>query len=218
MHLSRLRSSPLGLRLSSEAVIPTDLLLSAYTSGWFPMAVEPGEIRWYSPDPRGIIPLDTFHVPRRLERVLRSDRFDVRVDTAFAAVIAECADRRGPDDGSWIDDEIVESYCALHEQGHAHSVEVWQEARLVGGLYGVAVGGAFFGESMFHRVSDASKVALVSLVERLRARGYVLLDTQWATEHLERFGAIEVPRRRYLRMLDAALRVQARFDDRSAGL
>ncbi len=177
------------------------------------MAAEPGEIRWYSPDPRGIIPLDTFHVPKRLQRVLRSGRFDIRLNTAFRSVIRECANRRDGDEGSWIDHEIVESYCALHEQGYAHSLEVWQESRLVGGLYGVAVGGAFFGESMFHRVSDASKVALVSLVERLRARGYVLLDTQWVTEHLEQFGAIEIPRRRYLRMLDAALRVRATFVD-----
>jgi leucyl/phenylalanyl-tRNA--protein transferase len=178
------------------------------------MAVEPGDIRWYSPDPRGIIPLETFHVPKRLQRVVRSGRFDVRFDSVFRAVITECAERHD-DGGSWIDDEIVESYCALHEEGYAHSVEVWHEARLVGGLYGVALGGAFFGESMFHRVSDASKVALVSLVERLRARGYALLDTQWITEHLEQFGAIEIPRRRYLRMLDSALRVRASFVDPS---
>ena len=196
-------------------MIPTDLLLSAYTSGWFPMAVEPGEIRWYSPDPRGIIPLDAFHVPKRLQRVMRSGRFEVRVNTDFRQVIRECAENRGGDDeGSWIDEEIIESYCALHDEGHAHSVETWQGARMVGGLYGVAVGGAFFGESMFHRVSDASKVALAALVERLASRGFVLLDTQWVTEHLEQFGAIEIPRRRYLRMLDAALRVQARFPDR----
>ena len=177
------------------------------------MAVEPGEIRWYSPDPRGIIPIDTFHTPKRLQRVLRSGRFDIRLNTAFRSVIRECADRHESDEGSWIDDEIVQTYCTLHEQGYAHSLEVWQETRLVGGLYGVAVGGAFFGESMFHRVTDASKVALVSLVERLRSRGYVLLDTQWVTEHLEQFGAIEIPRRRYLRMLDAALRVRASFVD-----
>ena len=177
------------------------------------MAVEPGEIRWYSPDPRGIIPLDTFHAPKRLQRVLRSGCFDVRVDTDFRGVIMACAEIRDDDDGSWIDDEIVESYCTLHANGFAHSVETWQDGRLVGGLYGVAVGGAFFGESMFHRVSDASKVALAALVDRLRTRGYVLLDTQWATEHLEQFGAIEIPRRQYLRMLDAALRVQASFVD-----
>lgn len=178
------------------------------------MAVEPGEIRWYSPDPRGIIPLDAFHVPRRLQRVVRSGRFDVRVDSDFRQVIRECSESRGGgDEGSWIDDEILESYCVLHDEGHAHSVEAWQGGRMVGGLYGVAVGGAFFGESMFHRASDASKIALAALVDRLRGRGYVLLDTQWVTEHLEQFGAIEIPRRRYLRMLDAALRVRATFRD-----
>ena len=193
-------------------MIPTDLLVSAYASGWFPMAVEPGEIRWYSPDPRGVIPLDTFHAPRRLARLMRQGRFEIRVDTDFPAVIRACAERQDTD-GSWIDSEILESYCALHQRGLAHSVEVWQDGSLVGGLYGVALNGAFFGESMFHRVSDASKVALVALVERLRARGYVLLDTQWVTEHLAQFGAVEIPRRRYLRLLDAAMGVHARFAD-----
>jgi leucyl/phenylalanyl-tRNA---protein transferase len=191
-------------------VIAADLLVSAYTSGWFPMAVEPGAIRWYSPDPRGIIPLDAFHAPRRLERIVRHGRFEVRVDSDFGAVIRACADRHD-DEGSWIDDEIVESYCALHAAGMAHSVETWQEGALVGGLYGVALGGAFFGESMFHRVTDASKVALVALVERLRARGYRLLDTQWVTEHLAQFGAVEVSRRRYLRLLHEALRIDVSF-------
>jgi leucyl/phenylalanyl-tRNA--protein transferase len=191
-------------------VIAVDLLVSAYTSGWFPMAVEPGAIRWYSPDPRGIIPLDAFHAPKRLERIVRQGRFEVRVDSDFAAVILACADRHD-DEGSWIDDEIVESYCALHAAGIAHSVETWQEGALVGGLYGVALGGAFFGESMFHRVTDASKVALVALVERLRARGYRLLDTQWVTDHLSQFGAVEVSRRRYLRLLHEALKIKATF-------
>ena len=193
-------------------MIPSNLLVSAYASGWFPMAVEPGEIRWYSPDPRGIIPLETFHAPRRLARLVRQQRFEIRIDTDFAAVIRACAERRD-EEGSWIDAEIFESYCALHQQGLAHSVETWQEGQLVGGLYGVALNGAFFGESMFHRVTDASKVAMVALVERLRARGFVLLDTQWVTEHLTQFGAIEIPRRRYLRLLDAAMRVEARFTD-----
>ena len=191
-------------------MIAVDALLSAYTSGWFPMAVAPGDIRWYSPDPRGIIPLDTFHVSRRLARSLKQSRFEIRVDTTFRAVIEACAAREDAD-GDWIDDEIIESYCALHEQGFAHSVETWQDGALVGGLYGVAIKGAFFGESMFHRVDDASKVALAALVNRLRARGYTLLDTQWVTGHLAQFGAIEIPRRRYLRMLDEALTIETSF-------
>jgi leucyl/phenylalanyl-tRNA--protein transferase len=192
-------------------MIPADALLTAYADGWFPMAIAPGEIRWYSPDPRGIIPLDTFHVPSRLARTLRRDPFDIRIDTAFEAVIRACAARED-EDGNWIDAEIIESYTALHARGFAHSVETWREGRLVGGLYGVSLGGAFFGESMFHHVTDASKAALVALVARLRARGFALLDTQWVTEHLRQFGAIEVPRRRYLRLLDRALEVSASFD------
>lgn len=171
------------------------------------MAVEPGEIRWYSPDPRGIIPLDGFHASRRLARLVRQGRFAIRVDTDFQAVIRACAERQD-EDGTWIDDEILDSYCSLHDRGLAHSIETWQDDQLVGGLYGVAIGGAFFGESMFHRATDASKVALVALVERLRARGFVLLDTQWLTDHLTQFGAIEIPRRRYLRLLEAALTVE----------
>jgi leucyl/phenylalanyl-tRNA--protein transferase len=191
-------------------VIQPQTLLDAYASGWFPMAVTPGDIRWYSPDPRGIIPLDTFHVSRRLARVIRAGRFEIRVDSAFEEVIVACSQR--PDsDGNWIDREIIDSYCNLHALGHAHSVEAWQEGALVGGLYGVALGGAFFGESMFHRTQDASKAALVALVERLRTRGYVLLDTQWVTDHLVQFGAIEIPRRRYLRLLDGALGIAAVF-------
>jgi len=192
------------MRRPRPSVIPADLLVSAYTQGWFPMAGEDGVIRWYSPDPRGILPLDAFHVPARLARVVRSGRFEIHVDRSFGEVIRACATaRRDPDDpGSWISDEIAESYLALHEQGIAHSVEAWYDGRLAGGLYGVAIGGAFFGESMFHRAKDASKVALVALVERLRARGYTLLDTQWVTEHLEQFGAREVHRSEYLRLLD----------------
>ncbi len=163
-------------------MIPTDLLVSAYASGWFPMAVE-GDIRWFSPDPRGILPIESFHVPQRLSRVFRQGVFRIEIDRAFADVMQACAaDERDPDDpGSWISEEIIESYVALHERGFAHSVEAWQDDRLVGGLYGVALRGAFFGESMFYRATDASKVALVALVERLRSRGYVLLDTQWVT-------------------------------------
>ena len=194
-------------------MIPSELLVSAYTSGWFPMAVDPGEIRWYSPDPRGIIPLEAFHVPARLARLVRAGRFRIEIDRDFESVIRACAEaeRRDGDPGTWIDGEIIESYCALHRAGLAHSVEARQDGRLVGGLYGVALGGAFFGESMFHRATDASKVALVALVERLRARGYQLLDLQWVTPHLEQFGAIEIPRRTYLKMLEEAVTIDVEF-------
>jgi leucyl/phenylalanyl-tRNA--protein transferase len=163
------------------------------------MAGDDGVIRWYSPDPRGIIPLEGFHLPSRLARVVRKGGFEIRIE------------RGGGDPGSWISEEIVGSYVALHEAGIAHSVETWRDGKLAGGLYGVAIGGAFFGESMFHRATDASKVALVALVERLRSRGYRLLDTQWVTEHLEQFGAIEVPRTRYLELLSESLRSSCEF-------
>lgn len=191
-------------------MIPLDMLLSAYASGWFPMAVDGGEIRWFSPDPRGIIPLDGFHVSARLGRLVRRRVFRVAIDTAFEAVIRACAaaERDYDDPGTWISDDIIESYAALHERGFAHSVETWRGDRLVGGLYGVALRGAFFGESMFHRETDASKIALVALVERLRACGFVLLDTQWVTPHLAQFGAIEIPRGEYLERLAAALAVE----------
>jgi leucyl/phenylalanyl-tRNA--protein transferase len=194
-------------------MLPVDLLVSAYASGWFPMAVGDGDIRWFSPDPRGVIPLDDFHIPRRLSRVLRAGSFQIEVNRDFEAVIRACAlaERDRDDAGTWIDEEIFESYRALHHSGYAHSVEVWKGGRLAGGLYGVALGGAFFGESMFHHVADASKVALVALVDRLRTRGFTLLDTQWTTPHLEQFGAIEIPRARYLRMLDGALELDCSF-------
>jgi leucyl/phenylalanyl-tRNA---protein transferase len=178
------------------------------------MAVEGGDIRWFSPDPRAIIPLDRFHVPRRLARVLRQQMFRVEIDRAFKRVIRACADaeRDTDDPGTWISEEIVESYCMLHEHGLAHSVETWRDDLLVGGLYGVALAGAFFGESMFHHESNASKVALASLVERLRSRGYVLLDTQWITPHLAQFGAVEIPRRAYLQRLAAAMRLEREFN------
>ena len=199
-------------------MIPADLLLAAYASGWFPMADDEGRVAWYSPDPRGVIPLDRFHAPARLRRTVRQGTFRVEVDRAFEQVIRACAEaeRDGTDHGTWISEEIVETYCALHANGHAHSVETWDGDRLVGGLYGVALGGAFFGESMFHRATDASKVALVALVDRLVSRGFVLLDTQWVTDHLKQFGAIEIPRSRYLRQLQAALRVEARFREEGA--
>ena len=195
-------------------MIPTELLLAAYASGWFPMADDEGVISWYSPDPRGIMPIQTFHVPSRLQRVIRKGAVQVEIDTAFEAVMRACAEaeREPGDSGTWISEEIIESYCALHIQGLAHSVEVRQNGALVGGLYGVALGGAFFGESMFHRVTDASKVALVALIERLRSRGFLLLDTQWVTAHLQQFGAIEIPRPEYLRLLEESLKLDVSFD------
>ena len=167
------------------------------------MGLEDGEIGWFSPDPRGILPLDAIHVPHRLARVVRSGHFEVSVNRDFAGVMAACADRR--EEGTWINDDVFDCYTALHRLRLAHSVEVWRDRRLVGGLYGVHLGGAFFGESMFHRVTDASKVALMALVDRLQRRGFLLLDVQWVTPHLRRFGAIEIPRREYLERLDAAL-------------
>lgn len=187
-------------------MLPVDLLVSAYASGWFPMAMSDGDIRWFSPDPRGILPLDTFHVSRRLARVVRGGGFRIEIDRDFEGVVRACAlAERDAEEGTWIDQEIYDSYCALHDAGYAHSVEAWHGGRLAGGLYGVSLGGAFFGESMFHHVTDASKVALVALVERLRAGGFTLLDTQWTTEHLEQFGAVEIPRSRYLALLAQAL-------------
>ena len=192
-------------------MIESALLLNAYASGWFPMAVD-HEIHWFSPDPRGIVPLDRVHVPKRLARVMRSGAFRIEIDRAFVDVIRGCAADREPDDpGTWISDEIIGSYTALHARGFAHSVEAWNGDRLVGGLYGVALGGAFFGESMFHHETNASKVAFVALIERLRARGFTLLDTQWVTPHLEQFGAIEISRNEYLKRLQASLRLNCEF-------
>jgi leucyl/phenylalanyl-tRNA--protein transferase len=204
---SRSRSS--NLRPNTETVIDAALLVRAYREGIFPMALDDGQIGWFSPDPRGVIPIDRFHVPARLARVVRSGSFDTRVDTAFEAVMRACGQRH--DDGTWISEEIVQSYLALFRLGLAHSVEVWRTGRLVGGLYGVALGGAFFGESMFHRETDASKVALVSLVDRLNRRGFALLDIQWVTSHLEQFGAIEIPQTEYLRRLHVALKKTCAF-------
>ena len=194
-------------------MIPLGVLLSGYANGWFPMAVEAGDIRWFSPDPRGIIPLDGFHVSRRLARLHRQGHFEIAVNRDFPGVIQACAaiDRDPDDPGSWISDEIIRSYCALHDRGYAHSVEAWRDGRLVGGLYGVSLGAAFFGESMFHRETDASKVALVALVDRLRARGFALLDTQWVTPHLEQFGAVEIPKEEYLERLAQAIEHERLF-------
>jgi len=185
-------------------------VLNAYRRGIFPMAVDKrGRIGWFSPDPRAVIPLDgRFHIPHGLRRVWQQKKFAITFDTDFPAVIHECALRK---EGTWISPGISQCYCQLHRLGHAHSVEARLDGKLVGGLYGVALGGAFFGESMFHRATDASKVALVALVERLRASGYVLLDTQWTTPHLQQFGTFEIPRAEYLWRLEHALKLECDF-------
>lgn len=187
------------------------IVLRAYAEGIFPMAErrDAAELYWISPDLRGIIPLDRIHVPKRLARTVKSDRFRVTSDFAFVDVMRACAEPAKGRHNSWINDEIVRLYTALHAAGNAHSVECWHEGRLAGGLYGVSLGGAFFGESMFSRERDASKVALVHLMARLKAGAYVLLDTQFLTRHLTQFGAIEIPREAYLERLRAALRHQS---------
>ncbi|MGB3500155.1 MAG: leucyl/phenylalanyl-tRNA--protein transferase [Mesorhizobium sp.] len=194
--------------------IPTDLLLKAYSTGVFPMAedAEDPEVFWVHPEQRGIIPLDAFHVPRSLAKVVRQDRFAISFDTDFDAVISGCAESSEDRRSTWINQPIRDAYRALFEIGHCHTVEARREGRLVGGLYGVSLGRAFFGESMFSRETDASKTCLVHLVERLKSRNFVLLDTQFTTEHLKRFGAIDVPRRRYEKLLAAAMQGEpARF-------
>jgi leucyl/phenylalanyl-tRNA--protein transferase len=176
-------------------------VLAAYRSGLFPMHAQGDLLAWWSPDPRGVVPLDDVHVSRSLRRSSR--RFTVTVDTCFDDVVAGCADQPRP--YGWINDDIRRAYGRLHELGWAHSVEVWADDALVGGLYGIAVGGLFAGESMFHRETDASKVALVHLVELLRQGGGALLDVQWCTDHLATLGAVEIPRSTYLRRLQGAL-------------
>jgi leucyl/phenylalanyl-tRNA---protein transferase len=193
--------------------IPPDLLLKAYASGVFPMAehADDPEVFWVRPETRGVIPLDAFHVPKSLAKVVRQGRFAVAVDHDFDGVIDGCAEAAPGRLSTWINGPIRDAYGALFRRGHCHTVEARTGDHLVGGLYGVTLGRAFFGESMFSRETDASKVCLVHLVERLRDRGFVLLDTQFTTAHLKRFGAIDVPRRSYERLLEAAMEGEARF-------
>jgi leucyl/phenylalanyl-tRNA---protein transferase len=179
------------------------LVLSAYAQGVFPMAhpEEDDRVYWYAPDPRAILPLDELKVPRRLAQTVRQGKFEVRLNSAFEAVMRECASPRPDQPKTWISEGLTDVYRELHEMGYAHSVEAWKDNRLVGGLYGVALGGLFAGESMFFRETDASKVCLVHLVERMRHRGYELLDIQFMTAHLRSFGAIEISRMDYERRL-----------------
>ncbi len=193
--------------------ITPELLIRAYRAGFFPMAEarEADRLYWLDPEQRGVLPLDRFHLPRRLLRTVESGAFTVTADRDFAGVIAGCAAPAPGREDTWINPQIEGLFTELHRRGVAHSVESWVDGRLVGGLYGVALGGAFFGESMFSRATDASKVALVHLVARLRLGGFVLLDTQFVTGHLTRLGAVEIPRDRYKQQLTTALETPAQF-------
>jgi len=182
-------------------------LLHAYRQGFFPMPNVLGVIQWHQPDPRAILPLDQFHASRSLQRTLRKNVFQITYNQDFLGVMNGCADRKP----TWITPEFLRAYGELHARGHAHSVEVWQDGALVGGTYGVQIGGAFFAESKFHRATDASKVALAKLVERLNERQFALLEVQYLTPHLAQFGVIEIPHRAYERRLAAAVALQRQF-------
>jgi leucyl/phenylalanyl-tRNA--protein transferase len=206
------RAKSLAMSGTTFSLTP-DLLLRAYRLGLFPMAEsrDTRTLHWLDPDLRGVLPLHGFHVPRSLMKVLRGTQFTVTADAAFAQTIAACAATRPVRPETWINHEIETLFLALHKLGFAHSVETWEDGQLVGGLYGAALGGVFFGESMFSLATDASKVALVHLVARLRLGGYTLLDTQFITSHLARFGAVEIPRADYHQLLAQALEVSAHF-------
>jgi leucyl/phenylalanyl-tRNA--protein transferase len=197
----------MGSKRSGYQPITPDVLLRAYSIGLFPMAesADDPELFWVEPEMRGIIPLDQFHVPRSLAKAMRKHPFDIRINTAFAEVMKGCAAEAPDRPTTWINETIHGLCNALHVYGHAHSVEAWEGEELVGGLYGVSLGAAFFGESMFSRRTNASKISLVHLVERLRTRGFTLLDTQFTTDHLKNFGAIDVPKKAYARLLERAM-------------
>ncbi|MBO6719572.1 MAG: leucyl/phenylalanyl-tRNA--protein transferase [Rhizobiaceae bacterium] len=193
--------------------IPPDLLLRAYATGVFPMAeaADDPEVFWVRPEMRGVLPLNDFHIPKSLAKAVRQERFELRRDCDFEAVIAGCAEPRPDRRSTWINGPIREAYLELFRRGHCHTVEAWRDGKLAGGLYGVTLGAAFFGESMFSRERDASKVCLVHLVEHLNNRGFLLLDTQFTTPHLKRFGAKDLPRGKYEKLLDEALKGSATF-------
>lgn len=191
-------------------IIDPQFLCAAYCNGYFPMAdPNTGEINWYSPDPRTIFDLNEFHIPRSLKLTLKKKEYEIHFNKKFEEVMRSCAER----EETWISETIIQSYIQLHQLGFAHSVETWKDGKLAGGLYGVAIRGAFFGESMFSRLRDASKIALVNLVMRLKERGFTLLDTQYLTSHLEKFGAREIPRNEYLKQLEESLTKSCSFID-----
>lgn len=198
---------PFAIQLTPE------LLLDAYAHGIFPMAesADSSDLFWVDPDDRGIIPLENFHISKSLRKKLKRNFLEIRIDSDFLSVINNCAAARRDCNDTWINAEIIELYHTLFRRGFCHTVEVWQKETLVGGLYGIALGGAFFGESMFHKVTDASKIALAHLVHRLQVGGFTLLDTQFVTEHLRSLGAIEIPRTLYHQKLRHALRIDGDF-------
>lgn len=193
--------------MTDQQEITPELLLNAYASGYFPMAENSTDkdLHWFNPRKRGVIPLENFHIPRSLAKALRSAGFTLTADRAFAEVITACAEATAERPQTWISQRIIDIFTELHQEGFAHSIECWKDEQLVGGLYGVALGGAFFGESMFSRTTNASKAALVELVKRLKSAGYTLLDTQYVNDHLLQFGCIEIPKSRYLKQLEAAI-------------
>ena len=200
--------------LSPEQIkLTPEIVLRAYAAGIFPMAEsnDHPDLFWVDPEFRGILPFEHFHMPRSLRKIVRQDKFEIRWNSDFDGVIKGCAENSLDRRETWINGEIIHLYSKLFKMGHAHTVECWQDDELVGGLYGVSLRGAFFGESMFSRVRDASKVALVHLMARLKFGGFKLLDTQFVTEHLSRFGALEVPRERYHELLDEAMAVEATY-------
>lgn len=192
---------------SDQMLLSPEILLSAYSQGLFPMSdsVDDPDFFWVSPEVRGIIPLDKFHTPRSLKKVISQQRFEIRINTNFKTVMEECAKPTDTRPSSWINQIILDAYLELHQIGHAHSIEAWRDNRLVGGLYGVSLGAGFFGESMFSRETDASKVCLAYLVKHMKELNYILLDTQFTTDHLKRFGAIDIPRDEYSDLLADAM-------------
>jgi leucyl/phenylalanyl-tRNA--protein transferase len=211
------RATPEGL-VAVGGAVTTARLLDAYRHGIFPWPTQSYEpMLWWSPDPRAILPLDAMHVPERLQRRIRRGEFDFRANTAFEQVIRECSRGHGREQGTWLTPEMIAAYTELHRLGHAHSVECWQDEKLVGGVYGVAIGGLFAAESMFYRVRDASKAAVARLVEHLRARSYQLLDVQQWTPHTAQMGVVEIPRREYLARIAALVELPVTFGDQLAG-
>lgn len=188
-------------------------LLAAYATGIFPMSEDrhDSSVYWVDPEYRGILPLDNFHISKKLKRTVRQDKFDIRIDSAFHECVLACAEPQPGRSATWINDTIIQLYCSLHKEGFAHSVECWRDGHMVGGLYGVSLGAAFFGESMFSSVEDASKVALVHLIARLKYGGYELLDTQFVTDHLLQFGVVEIERAEYKILLAKAIDREADF-------